>query len=138
MPRLSSSQYLATRRSLFADWFLKIPVLSHLPYAEQLTLHEFFAFTKHLNDTEALAHRRAATAADPSLPHRAGKVMKRFDRLSTIDWEAERRKQAATGQKPSGHKVIHGLARPEPGLDRIARSIAERIVHEIEEEQDAS
>ncbi len=53
---------------------------------EQWTLHSYYEFTKHLTDTESLAHRAAITRTDPSLPHRAGKAFSRLrlfaDRLS--------------------------------------------------------
>lgn len=43
--------------------------------AEQWTLHSYYEFTKHLSDTELLAHRVAASKAQPLLPQTAGKTL---------------------------------------------------------------
>ena len=42
---------------------------------EQWTLHSYYEFTKHLTNSELLAHRAVISAAQPSLPHRAGKAL---------------------------------------------------------------
>lgn len=51
---------------------------------EQLHLHAFFAFTKRPTPVELGAHRAAVTAAEPSLPHRAGKAFARLRPFLTL------------------------------------------------------
>jgi len=45
---------------------------------EQWTLHSYYEFTKHLTETELLAHRAAVSKVQPSLPQTAGKAFARL------------------------------------------------------------
>lgn len=131
MTRLSTSGYLANRSELLVDWLTKLPVLARLSFIDQRTLHEYFAFTQRLNDTEAVAHRKAVTAIYRSLPHRAGKAMKRFVLLSSIDWAAEHRKQESIGQKRQHIRTAHGLLRPNVNLEQIAGAVLSQLMDEL-------
>jgi hypothetical protein len=117
------------------DWHTKIPVLAHLSFVEQRALHDYFAFTKPLSEREALAHRKAVSTQDRSLPHRAGKAMKRFTLLSSIDWAEERCKQQASGHKPEHRKTVQPLISPEPNPEAIADVILAQILTETDREQ---
>jgi len=86
MPRLTNSDYLLYRAELAALFEEQVPVQVFLSYRDQLVLHDYFAPTQELTDAEAIAHRLAITQANPSLPNRAGKILRQIEALRSIDW----------------------------------------------------
>lgn len=121
MPRLSYSRYLTDRFDLLADWRAKLSILGCLTSLDQHLLHAYFAFTKQLNEKEALTHRKTATTADPSLPQRAGKAMKRLRIAQSIEWAPIRPISIRRGS--SRLLSVRAVLRPEPDLDAIAGTV---------------
>jgi hypothetical protein len=88
MTRLTNTTYLTQHHQLKNEWFSESGgAFIMLSPTEQRTLHSYYEFTKHLLDTELLAHRAAVSKSQPSTPHRAGKAFTRLrlfsDRLSS-------------------------------------------------------
>ena len=76
MPRLTNRDYLPTRHFLATLWERSSGgFFGVLPGCAQRNLHDFFAFTVTMEDTEALTHRAEMTAAFPSLPQAAGRAL---------------------------------------------------------------
>lgn len=81
MPRLTNQRYLAQRAWLLALFepssrfrFTAKPSIS-----DQQTVVDFYGLTSHRTDQQALEHRRKVAMADPSLPSRAGKALRRLE-----------------------------------------------------------
>lgn len=127
MPRLSDTQYLATRLALRdADAWLH-----RLDLDDLLVVHRFFAPTKPFTDDEALAHRQVVTANDPSLPHRSGKILRKQPVETTaLEKEVARATDTAWAEpitiRRPGHEqriVVRGVRRPEVDLRKLVRLI---------------
>lgn len=106
--------------------------------AEQWALHSYYEFTKHLSDTELLAHRAVITLAQPSLPHRAGKV---FAKLATFTKRLEAYRVAPhpnTRKKGAPHEV-RVLSQVNPDIDpKVMAKILIEIARERGREDRAS
>ena len=119
MSRLSNANYLYQRKHLQADWFDQHGwAFSRLTPTEETDLHAYFAVTKDLTDQEALAHRKAVSVRDQSLPQRAGRA---YARASV--YVGHRPGPPAIGQMGSGRIVVHTLLRPEPGANQIIQAL---------------
>ncbi|MDT3346074.1 hypothetical protein [Microbacterium aquilitoris] len=105
---------------------------------DQFALHQFFVPSKDLTNQAALAHRRAVTAASPSLPHQAGKAFRRFQKLLisppprrvVVPHNARRRATQDYRVK------VAGELRPNIDFERLARILID-IVDEREREKRA-
>jgi len=73
--------------------------------AEQWTLHSYYEFTKSLTDSELLAHRAAASEAQPSLPQTAGKAFARLRVFSERLVEYRAAPHPNTRKKGAPYKV---------------------------------
>ncbi len=120
MPRLSNSDYLYSRSELLALLNEKIPIQVHFSYSDQMVLHAYFVPTMQINDEEALAYRKVISKENPSLPNRAGKLMKRVAALRSIDWS---RTPRSNGIGPSRRLVVQSLVRAEPDIEKIAGTL---------------
>jgi hypothetical protein len=79
MTRLTLLTYTAQHYQLKKEWFSEGGgAFIMLSPTEQWALHSYYEFTKKLSDSELLAHRRAVSRAQPSLPQRAGKVFSKL------------------------------------------------------------
>lgn len=75
MPRLTPQDYLARRQFLMELWFDHDGgPFTVVPTKMQRDLHDFFAPSEGLTDTQVLAHRKEITKAFPSLPQSAGRA----------------------------------------------------------------
>jgi hypothetical protein len=75
MPRLTSKQYLKHHKLLRHYWLNHQSVYSYLTPTQQWQLHKFFRPAEELGTDELLQHRKAITAAQPSLPHQVGRAI---------------------------------------------------------------
>ena len=107
MTRLTNTTYLTQHHQLKIEWFSEHGgAFIMLSPTEQWALHRYYEFSKHLTDTELLAHRAALTRAQPSLPHRAGKAFTRLrlfserlsshqDKISAPDYQKTKHRKGA-------------------------------------------
>lgn len=139
MPRLSDKDYPATRRYLLDThgWMYELNL------DDVLAVARFFVPTKSFTDAEALTHRRTVTAADPSLPNRVGKIVKKPRTFpSSVDREIAR---AVVVPEPgptlvgpkAREKVLRVIPvrRAAPDLHKLAR-VVEMMARPLEREGD--
>lgn len=146
MSRLSTKDYLATRLALRdADVWLH-----SLELDDFIAVHRFFAPTKPFTNEQALAHRRAVTTKDPSLPHRVGKILrKQPTKASALDQEVVRsvglKAPAPESVGRAGHEqdlIVRGVRRPEVDLRQLAqifiqdmrKPVGERLIGRVQEQ----
>jgi len=128
MPRLTNADYLLYRSELFLVWD-DMNVFGRLSAQDQWILHGYFVPTKQISAEEAIAHRKAVSRAIPSLPNRAGKVMRKVQLLQSIDWIKVARPPQDAGPR---HLTLRSIVRPEPDLDQIARSMISLAIEAAE------
>jgi hypothetical protein len=128
MPRLSNKDYLATRLA-----FRDVDAWLHaLDLDDFIAVHRFFAPAKQFTDEEALAHRRAVTAKDPSLPHRVGKILRKQPVKASVAEQQVAREVGAGAGAPvavgsAGREqqlIVRGVLRPEIDLRKLAQIIS--------------
>lgn len=128
MPRLSSKHYLTARLALRdADVWLHA-----LDIDDFIAVHRFFAPTKQFTDEQALAHRRAVTAKEPSLPQRVGKILRKQPAKSSVAEQHVARDVGAGGEAPvairsAGREqqlTVRGVLRREVDLRKLAQIIS--------------
>ena len=83
---------------------------------EQWALHSYYEFTKHLMDSELLAHRAAVSKAQPSLPQSAGKAFARLRLFSERLVEYRAAPHPNTRKKSAAYEV-RVLSEVNPDLD---------------------
>lgn len=107
---------------------------------EQWDLHDYFAPTKKMNDTELRQYRKEKTEADPSLPQRAGKIMPRFyDEYHVIKHAGARVLVPAAGSSKRRSKadrrvVVKAVVKPEIDMDSMKKAMRE-LVRQLKAEE---
>lgn len=105
---------------------------------EQWTLHGYYEFTKHLSDTELLAHRAVVSRAQPSLPQSAGKALAK---LATFTQRLEAYKVAPhpNTRKKGAPYEVRILSEVNPDIDpEVMAKILIEIARERGREDRAS
>ena len=137
MPRLTNVDYLNTYRYLSEVWLHDRRLFANLGTREQWYLHDYFQPSKEWSDEELLAHRTAISKQHPSLPHQAGRALKRFI------GEAERpvRVLAATpkGTRPPRGKItVKSVVRSEINMKLLARILSAKQRADIQTQLEQS
>ena len=117
MTRLTNITYLIQHHQLKSEWFSESGgAFTMLSPAEQWALHSYYEFTKHLTDSELLAHRAAVSKAKPSLPQTAGKA---FAKLSTFTKRLEvyRSTPHPKARKKGAPYEVRVLSQVNPDID---------------------
>lgn len=130
MPRLTPSTYLIHHQQLKTVWETHQYWFAALSPNDQWALHQFYKPSVNLTATELLAHRRAVTAADPSLPHRAGRA---YAKLSHGE-----RSRAIAGTASSRAITVRSVVRPEPDLRLLAKVYIRMALEDMKERQNRS
>lgn len=112
MPRLTDRDYLFLRSYLYEVWQTRRQAFALISPRDQYYLHRYFNLSDEMSDTDALTHRKAITAFQPSLPQCAGRALK-----CLADPKALR---GTTGAK---RIVLYPLIRPEPDIGKLARAL---------------
>ena len=129
MPRLTNSDYHATRAWLAELWQNNKGWFSYLSAAEQYALHDYFVPSKHLSDEALLEHRQTITKQRPSLPHQAGKAASKLDRIVTkgpqvIDTTRAVTRTALKAKSGKARNLtVRAVMRPEPDFHKLARAL---------------
>lgn len=131
MPRLTNTSYLLARAVLREDWLERGGfALSHLPYMDQRNLHDYFVPDSGLDEERILPHRQDTTKQRSSLPQKAGKSYALFSAAAarprpvlakTVTTSTEKRRR---GQQRGRVVNVHGLARAEVDMKRLARALS--------------
>lgn len=126
MPRLTHNQYCMHRSFLLDAWLDHYTAYNAFSQNEQWDLHRFFAPTKRLTNNELRQYRKAKTLEDPSLPHRAGKLMTRFYDAyhEVMHAKTLARKVPAQSRVKSTRDmniVVRSVVNPEPDFEELIR-----------------
>ena len=125
MPRFTNTKCLEVHQRLRECWPGEIGSHAQISERVQIELHLCFCPSKDWSDEKLLGHRRVMSKADPSLPQRAGRVVKRFERAQAGEvvyvppvYEAPVR------SRERSHAIsVRGVRTPEPDLPRLVRAI---------------
>ncbi len=123
MPRLRNYDYVLIYAHLHQLWENKRQGFSVISTRDQRYLHRFLRPSELLAEADLLAHRKAVTAQNASLPQQAGRALKHLANPLPLK------------QVPSGSRriVVYPLLRPEPDIHRLALALidtARRIAAE--------
>lgn len=124
MPRLTNPDYVRIHHKLRTYWQEEASPFGYLAPAEQWDLHKYFQPSHELSDQALLAHRKAISALDSSLPQRAGRALQRLERA--IHQVSARQAMATTlptKRKRSGDVRVRAVMLPEPDYHKIARAM---------------
>jgi hypothetical protein len=151
MARITNQQFIDRHFLLLSIWNDGLAQLfSVLPSHIQWDVHRYYQPTRNLTDQELIAHRQAATATDPSLPHRASRGFARMKRAYVVARQAA----DAAGKKDTeflrvvtplqpvrahaaGKRriLVHGIAKPELDTKRLARLLVEQADRDLADQQ---
>lgn len=112
MPRLTTHDYLFFHAYLHEVWHNQRKAFSLISTRDQSYLHRYFRPSEALTNPELLVHRNAITRQHPSLPHCAGRALRRLADPVPL-------KQSSG----SGRIVLYPLLRPNPDLARMSRAL---------------
>lgn len=129
MTRLTNTTYLTQHHQLKTEWFSESwGAFIMLSPTEQWTLHSYYEFTKHLTDSELLAHRAAVTRARPSLPQTAGKAIARMRVFSQHLVEYQAAPHPNTRKKGTPYQVrVFSEVNPDIDLKVLAKILIETM-----------
>lgn len=119
MPRLTNKQYLQAHDLLRQAWLKQKGIFGLVGINQQQALHDFFQPSKELTTQELVAHRKAVSAKQRSLPNRAGKAYQEL--------RAAARNGAPVRAGASGGVRAFPIIRPEPDLDEIVYALMEMM-----------
>lgn len=125
MPRLSNSTYLLIHHHLRQDWLAQSRIYSLIPPKDQRYIHDFFRPSEHLTDEELLAHRRAISKEQPSLPHCAGRAVHRM--VNPVNHP----------ELVRGRIRAYPVLRPQVDVEKFTRALL-MTAREIQDRQDDS
>lgn len=132
MPRLTNPRYIEVHHRLRNYWLEDTVPYIYLTPKEQWDLHQFFQPYKTLSDDELIAHRQAVTQQSSSLPHQAGRALKKLE----VAAAAMARERAQPPDPPEGKRkrqslrgplVVRSLVRPESDAKKLARVLLELV-----------
>lgn len=111
---------------LRAHWREEVSPFGYLSSTEQWDLHKYFQPSRELSDQTLIAHRKAISAADPSLPQRAGRALKHLEH-ALLELAVRQAATAAapqdTKRKKTGDVRVRALMLPEPDYRKLARAL---------------
>ena len=133
MPRLNASTYQDRRASLRTDWDAGGALIRRLSTDQQWALHDYYLFTRPLDDTELETARAQALVTDPTLTTRAGLAYRAFTRLLATQRQqapdAVKKLAAATRRAPRrrsrGPLKVTSVDVDEPDPYAMARLLVE-------------
>lgn len=134
MPRLTDQRYVEIHRLLRRYWLDDPALYAHLTPGEQWNLHDFFQSYKTLGDADLVAHRRAVSLESPSLPHRAGRALRKLKGvIETIDQQRAHSSATVSHKHPSIHNLVKvwPLVQPEIDANRVARALIALAKHKV-------
>jgi hypothetical protein len=132
MTRLTNTTYLIQHHQLKDEWFSESGgAFIMLSPTEQWILHSYYEFTKHLSDTELLAHRAAVSKAQPSLPQSAGKAIAKLA-IFTKRLEAYRAAPHPNTRKKGAPYEVRVFSQVNPDIDP---NVMAKILIEIMKER---
>lgn len=129
MSPLVNEKYLEVRNWLVEWWLDDKDGWAQLAPEHQQVLHAYFDPTVARSDVEAIAYRKRVTEASPSLPQRAGRVLKYARRVAAgeIYYDPLPSEIAGHGRQPARWISVQPLVRPHPDLDAYTRAILELL-----------
>jgi hypothetical protein len=133
MPRLNNTNFLKAHHWLRQLWLEDIGNYAQLYPPDQTELHLFFCPSKDWSDDKLIEHRQIMSKADPSLPQRAGRALKRFElvRAGELAYLPPVHVTPAKGRQ-RGHNIsVRVVMRPEPDLQRLARALLQLTPEQI-------
>jgi hypothetical protein len=150
MPRLTYSTYSAQHDVLHELWVRSdgraFAVISPI---EQWYLHEFFAVTITLSADGLREHRQLVTKHDPSLPHRAGRALKKLNERLAVEAEQSEATSVVAGIQAPWRRTyckntdrvirVKSVVHPEPDAEKLARALldlASEMAQKQREERD--
>lgn len=142
MPRLTNATYLSHRKTLAEAWKAESPAWARLVYREQMDLHQFFAPSKTMSDSDAIAYRDAITKQQPGLPSQAGRAFAEFARVMAY-YRKRREAPVVKTERPRRrrsdpqHIVVAGLARPDIDFRALAKAILMMALEAQRREQES-
>ena len=141
VPRLTNNEYLRRHSVLQELWSDHSIVFGILIPSDQWVLHRYFQTTADLPDAELLAKREGLQEAEPSLPHRAGKVFVIVDAVARFAQEKSEGNIASYNQIVMGrvrsrivgdHKIkTPAVAKPGPDLAALAFALMQLVTDEM-------
>ncbi len=123
MPRLTDRDFLENHELLRSHRIRGDTVFARLGLGEQRALFSYYHFHVHCEKSALLEHRRAVTQANPSLPHQAGRALRRWRSLP--DQQRAPRQSAKSPGTQQGDLRSFSLAfelRPDPDVKQVARA----------------
>lgn len=140
MPRLTNPRYLRLHHILKGQWFTDPRSFSLITANEQWDIHAYFQPHKHLTDAELLEHRKQVTAADPSLPHRAGRALRQLiENVRQAEAQANAtlapKRVGGRGIKNTAAIRIHPLVQSEIDVQKLARAMIGLAEWQLKEEK---
>jgi hypothetical protein len=130
VPRLTNKQFLEEHHRLALAYESEPLIFGSVTPAEQWALHDFFVPTKDLSNDELLAHRKAITKQQSSLPNRAGKayafLASEYQRLLALvdQLEAEPAVMSVVPAGPLHRQIwVRGALQLEVDAGKIAQVI---------------
>jgi hypothetical protein len=138
MPRLTHLIYVRRHQYVRDVWLKEQKWFLLVPTRDQRPLFEFYCPHRDLTDNELREHRRAVTAAHPSLPQQASKILIRW--LDEVDRCFDLAEQAAAMPPVSAPtKYIRSkdkqlevgvVIKPEPDWARIVIAAVEEMLQQ--------
>ena len=116
MPRLNRSEFFARRTSLQTSWATGGHLLRRLTVEQQWALQDFYLFGHDLSESDVIARRDAAVAAQPDLAKAAGLAYRSF---ATLDAQAHQRAEAAIAPLREQHQLAPAPRRRRRGPSRL-------------------
>jgi len=125
MPRLTNTHYLITRKWLTELWLSDPGAWASTSPEDQRLLHDYFEPSIPLSPEQALAHRWQVTVAQPSLPQRAGRALKRFRRVvqGELSWVPEPVVSPRRGRQAQHAISVRSVLQPHPDPAKLARIV---------------
>ena len=128
MPRRTTTGYLSTHHQLKNLWLTSQSVFGLLSSRDQQLLHDYFRPSEDLTDQALLIHKATITEAQPSLPNRAGKVLRQLQ--AHVASQAVRRPILRTKVSPGGARniTVHAVRRPRPDYTTLSKALMAHVL----------
>lgn len=130
MSRTTHLIYLFRRDALAANWKNGGRALCRLTIPEQRALHDYYLLTMRLLDEKLRAYVAKISKDDPSLPQRAGKAWKSFERVAQLPVQVP-----AAPSNQHIRPVVYPLIRPELDIEALADLMVQLAIESVEEDK---
>ena len=127
MPRLTDHDYLRNYELLRSHRTRGDRVFPLLKVSEQQAMFSYYSFHERRARAELLEHRRLISRIYPSLPHEAGRALKRLGHLRENPQipRAVVKRRGRGQPKSSDRFELAFEVRPEPDVQQLARAFIE-------------